>query len=521
MNTKYKLILLYLHHIQKSKNKGMTIVFAMAIGVVMALAAGTMLLGSQAKQSQVSAENAKSEGYGMSQVAATNFINTLNQQGMRYLLLYPDKCDSTNTTNCWERATQTTNPPQFREHLASCDADTTGITGKANEVVELADRTEWRDITDPRNPNKLIGQYRLIEYSYDGTIGQAPGLGKLTIEGRKIDGTAGDYQRIGSNSKSLTQATSRVEIQIPVQPNNNNIPGLWLKSGTISTDDSYTPTNNIVQGDVWLNDCNADPETLEANGNIIGGQALQMSIDFPSLPTIPTNAYVVTELSASASNYLSQPQTPMVAGILRTFLDKALKTVIGEVALANTFDIQFPRPGDTPTDTDANGIPIYEYKVSNITNTNTININAYDTATNTRRKVIFYLEGDLNPSGGGAIYHTCPSGTACKPTDFAIYGYKATGGKICLAGTHQVEAFIFAPTYEGGVKGGGAGTDGAGIKGSLWLNKWSSDPNCRSNGNNIMVTQTGAWTDLGIELDNLPPQPSPVSKVTQKEVDPN
>ncbi|ACK65463.1 hypothetical protein PCC8801_1405 [Rippkaea orientalis PCC 8801] len=550
MNTRYKLALLYLTRSQIPKNKGMAIVFAMAIGVVMALAAGTMLLGSQAKQSQVSAENAKSEGLSMAQVAVTEFMNTVNQKEKRYILQYPAKCNeepNNESTHCWERATETTTPPEFKEHLKSCDTD--DVTAKAQEVVDLADETKWKDITDPNDSTKLIGQYRIVGYSYEGTVGDAPGLGTLTIEGRKIEGTVGDYRNFGTDSKSLTQATSRLEVQIPIQPNTSDtgVPGLWIKEDGISG-------NNQIQGNIWANDCSVSVDDLQENHiadpDGEGYQATRTSKDFPSLPytsfsNVPTS---ITDIgSLVATNNLSQPNTPIIARLLETFLDKAINNIIGEAAFAKSngnggggngggstgggstggngggnSSLSFPRTTgsnpDTPTRTEgtgANAINIYEYRISgSITTGSDIYVDTFDETNNKRQKVIFHLAGDLDPQGNGRIYHDCSGNVQCKPTDFVIYGY-SSNGQICLHGNHQTEAFILAPNYSGGVKGSGGGAGG--IKGSVWLNDWGA---CSSSTSNVVVEQTAEWTDLEpliVQEIDIPPELRPVSKVLQKQ----
>jgi hypothetical protein len=117
------------------------------------------------------------------------------------------------------------------------------------------------------------------------------------------------------------------------------------------------------------------------------------------------------------------------------------------------------------------------------------------------QNVVIFLSGNIDKNVD--IIHSCAGVTDCFPTNFQIFGTKASGGEICLNGNRFVDAFILAPTYKAGVAGGA--NDG-GINGSIWVDDWSNGANCGSSTNNVVVRQTASWDELiGLQPKYLKP----------------
>ena len=320
--------------------------------------------------------------------------------------------------------------------------------------------SNWQPL-DPNDASK--GQWKLINYTYapnDATKPHStPGVATLEMAGRLVN---------DNNSAD-------VKVNIPVTPGDTigiPIPGIWLSQGGTG--------NNTMQGNVLLNDCSTSPSSVPTTGtDPTTGQpytAMQTSMQFPPLPTKPS-----------------------------PFLN-SLGTLNSSMTL--------PRSGDTPTTKTISGqsTQVYEYSVSSIQLAQQALLTITPGA-----KVTFYLDGNINK--GGTIAHSCssaPSGTACSPTDFQIYGYGPSGSQICMNGTGYLETFILAPNYTVGVAG--SGNTAGGIKGAVWAGGWSNSSSCGSNTSNTVVIQTANWDAIGLVPQNLPPKLAPVSAWQKQEV---
>lgn len=519
MNLRFKLNLI--NYFNRPKNKGFALMLGMMVGLVMVLAGITMIVRSQSDQTQVTAQKNKAKSVSVAEMAVTRYLNFINEN--RAIAMFPS-CDDNNSqpnnTNCgdnsWYKASSNT---ILKNELKSCENP--NVDSQATEVKNWADKAyQWQDI-DSNNPSK--GQFRFIGYTYNGTVGEAPGMGQLTIEGR-VNG--GD---------KATESPSRIVVNVPVQQEDlpTNLPGLWLKGN-----DANGTGGNEIAGDVFVSDCRVSLSNI----NVASGySAYYTQLEFPSLPygdsysNVPTSIPEISLGSSTASKDIVDTPTSTVAhfNFIESFTTRVQKFIFGEPAFAKKKDkddnsggggnttTTFPRAGDSPTKTETYGnqtINIYEYRISgNITDD--VTIKTVDGSGN-RQKVIFYLAGDIDPHGNNKIKHSCKDDSGidivnCKVTDFQIFGY-SSNGKICLHGSHQTEGFILAPNYTAGVKGGGGGKGG--LKGSIWLDTWGEA--CASSTSNVVVEQTGTWKELGEALtpDNLPPTISNVSSWGQKAV---
>lgn len=478
---------LLLHLLSRRNSQGFAIAFALALGAVMVLVGVSLMVRSTRGRTDAVAHQNATSGLGLAEVGVTRFHDLLNRN--RYIALYNDcntgrnssgVCQDSTSAESW--AKMTTLPK-----INACQAN------DAAKIESVAYDSDWVTI-------KQKGQYRLIRYQFQASDAlkphNAPGRGILTLEGRIKQNN--DFQ----------VATSRLEVEIPIEegsPAGEAIPGLWTTNGTIS--------NNKVQGDVLLNDCNVSQATLDQLNatKIVDAGGNDYSIDytamqFPDLPTKPTATAVnLGNLGEEDMLYLPSQSTTDDFGLPIT-----KKTwIFPRKDSTNTTLIDTPR---TVTLKDGSTVQVYEYILDHI------NLNNHVVKITPGKRVTFYLRGDIDK--GTQIDHSCTDASGnpianCKPTDFQIYGYgeiaplDGTAHKICLNGNRVMESFIFAPDYKVGVAGVGGG---GGFKGSVWAKTWSDDSGCGSNTNNIVVTQTGTWDELaGLKPKNVPPKISNIS----------
>lgn len=167
--------------------------------------------------------------------------------------------------------------------------------------------------------------------------------------------------------------------------------------------------------------------------------------------------------------------------------------------------------------TTSTNVVIFHYNVTNINNGFTVDTsdvcitgvapvtvvtalpNSSSTCAGTRypSRVYFYVSGNISLSGsGGQVNHTANGGSGL-PGAFRVYGNPIGGanqtftfsGNVCFPG------FIFAPTADAGINGGGSG---CGITGAVWVNSWGTTT---SNSNVAAVNvPSNLQTNLGFDL---------------------
>ncbi len=289
----------------------------------------------------------------------------------------------------------------------------------------------------------------------------------------------------------MSTATTRLKVNITVQQgavSNYPIPGLWLKTGTM-------PGNQTTKGNILLNDCNITPIPISTTNQ----ELVSTSPDIPYTDPVTGQPYQTKQVTIS---FPTLPPKP-------TFITTPNNQALGAI----TSDQTFPRNGDVsntgvsyPT---ANGLypqpatGVFEYSVSSVSGNNTITI-----STTPGVRVKFYLDGDIAKQTN--FSHNCTGISGCAPTDFQIFGYGASGSKICLNGNGLIDGFIFAPAYSAGVDGNGQ------FRGSVWVNDFNA-PSCSSNSNHLVVDQSASWTSLGLTPQNLPPTVASVSSWQREE----
>ncbi|PSB04040.1 hypothetical protein C7B64_05760 [Merismopedia glauca CCAP 1448/3] len=445
-----------------SGEKGFALPMAMGMGLFLLLIGMMMMYRSQGDRVSASTQKATSQGLSAAETGVSRYQYLLNSN--RAITTYP------NTS--WTSA----------PGLSSCSGgNTTTVTSYSSTAWQDVDPIVSGDSNLLKEEKRSKGQYKLISYTYQpttGTTATAPGTSTLVVQGRVNQNTQnGDGS---SATKDIGTSTTQIEVKIPIQVgdlSNTPIPGLWLTTGATG--------NNTIDADVLLNDCGA---SLSGVTVTTGRTKNYTSLSFPSLPTKPT--------------FITSPKSHVLGTINST-------TVMGNLgATGNPHKtLTLPRTGDT-----ANSSGVYEYSVTSMDIPNNSKL-----VITPGQKVKIYLDGGITK--GSQILHDCSTagtGVTCKPTDFQIFGYGASGTEICTNGNNKIEAFIFAPNYTVGAAGTGGSTGG--FKGSVWAKSWSNGSSCGSNTSNTTVQQNATWTEIGLTPSNLPPKLGNISTWQRQEV---
>ena len=335
-----------------------------------------------------------------------------------------------------------------------------------------------------------MAKFKLVSYTY--TPNPSPpnnpalandllGTGTLTVQGRvNISGNGNSATNTNSTS------TAQLQIKIPIKKTNpitTPTPGVWVSSGALG--------NNAVQGDVSLNDCNANLSSVTiVQDTGTDYKARYTSNDLPEIPTMPA----LSSGNTGGTYNLNNVKSPGRVG-----LDLALATNNG-----NNNTLTLPRGGDKTVAilNPVTGITD-NWNVYSATDIYTSSGQAKIKIAN-NAKVRLYVSGNFNDPNV-SIDRGCSgnAGAGCTPTDLQIYGTGPVGSEICLNGTNYIEAFILAPNYSVGVQGTGGGKGG--YKGAVWTKQWSNSSGCGSNTQNTAVVQMADWSSIGLSPKNLPP----------------
>lgn len=448
MNTKLKIAL-----IRRSSEQGFALPIAMGMGLIMILIAATMIMRSQGDQVTASTQKATNRGLSAAETGITRYQSLINNN--RVIAVYP-----LTGTLSWTNASSIPG-------ITSC-------SGGGATPVKNASTTAWQNVSDS---DPSLGQYRLVSYTYTPTVGVAPGIGQLTVEGRVNQSGSGS-----TATTSLGTATTQLQVNIPVQQGDINktpVPGAWFKEGGME-DATTGKAEKTVKGNVLLSDCSVKP----------AANAYQAMTGNPPVPyTDPTTGQPYKTTTANI-NFPDLPTKPTIP------TSNLLGTINSNITLPDlTTSLK-----DIPTTVD--GITAYRYSITAINKGNIV--------ITPGQKVIFYLDGNIDK--GVDIKHDCTGVSGCEPTDFQVYGY-AANGQICLNGNNALQAFVFAPTYSAGVTGSGN------IQGSVWAKDFGKISNCGSNNASIVVTQDADWNtllSLGLKF-NLPPVISSASSWQRQE----
>jgi hypothetical protein len=363
------------------------------------------------------------------------------------------------------------------------DIDT--CTGGGASQVTTAATTDWRDV-DSSDSSK--GQYRLIDYTYSPTQGVLPGTGVLTVEGR--------VNQVGTGSTATSgvgTATTRLQVNIPVvqQPSDASpAPALLIQNVAQNMGD------NKVNGDIVVAGCSI-PSGVSSSNTISGNEPVaKPDLAFPDTPSLPLTSKL-NVISSADMNSRIWGQTLPKAGDVQNSDDGAYHYLIqGDLSKTGGADITL----------------------------------------STGKKVIFYVQGNINIGGNPKINENG------YPQNMQIYGNKferETDGTIkrdasnrpvtkygCTStlpsiaanlidppagysgacptvaletnGNASINALVHAPDAVGNVAGGAGGCTstgsppvGGGFIGAVWIKTW----NKQSNNAGPMVCAYGNYSD--------------------------
>jgi hypothetical protein len=451
---------------QKSTEQGFSIAVSTGFGLIIMMI-GLTLMGRALKDSSVSAsQKTISRSDAAAQVGSTRLLSLIAKYPQ---LAGVNDCDGTRSSsdNSCPDASTTTSWKNLGNisNLTVASSDSTRL-----DAIRSG---QWVDI-DSTKPEK--GQFRLTKYTPSTS-----GPGNIEMAGRVGQNGTGntatnDIQTGSAKSDAEIYFTAAQEGQVE-KINGAAFPGIWL-SHPKSVTQIFVANGlleNLAGNDEGTKKLYAHPDATIAAAKIPDGPA------------------DVNTTSLSIANFRPAKPTTFVA----TLPDSS---------------VTLPRPGDLPSKTQTiNGVPtqIYEYSFpQTITQDVFVNtVNSSGSGTGNAKKVIIYLDGDIDPQGNNEITHTCKdragapvASGSCNLSNFQIYGYKPYSStaipKICLHGKHRVEAFIIAPGYTAGLKGGAKGKGG--IHGALWARSWGEGGStCNSSSEHPGVQQTGtAWTEV-------------------------
>lgn len=289
-------------------------------------------------------------------------------------------------------------------------------------------------------------QFKLEKYRYfpDKNIGQ------IITQGKSGDSVV--YLQV-----LITVTTSESQGFVPV---------LWVRSQGAGTGTG----KNYINGDLRANNCDFPLDKVYLVSASF--KAENTALDFPDLPSLDAAASRIPD----AQKHLN-------------------------ISDSST-ELTFPRPGDLTTG-EMNGVPIYEYIVDSV------NLNSKQLTIKTSGYgVVFYALGSVK----GEIKHSCDT-TICKASNFIILGYGgnskvnlgvyAPAPQVCLKGSGDLSAFVFAPYYEMGLKKVGSAGFYFNFYGSAWIDKWDVSGLCGET-KSIRLLSSIQWPELSKDflIDN-------------------
>ena len=484
--------------IRRSQEQGFVLPTVIALGLIMLLLGTVNIFKSNDENITAIAQRDTSEALTAAEAGVSFYRDLIDKN--KVIATY-SACDAglnwnsgTNQWTCsdtteisWARASAI---PGIND---SCDFD----GGSANNVdVQNATLTGWQNV------NGNLGQYRLVNYTYNNN------LGTLIVQGR---------DRNSDSESAITQ----VQVQFPIQANtgnqitenlNNFNPVLWIGSSTITSigggNTSATSDDNlVVDGNIVVSqaNCNLTGTTLTTANNLGNISATPLSLPAtPSPPdyidnttTPPTPADGITPfyalelidpLDVAAGYYPRADRTTNTKLNVVTNDDEIIDraTVSGTF---NTFDpvttIQLPRPGDNSEY--INGENVYHYLIED-----NLNLGDGDQIRITKgANVILYVMGNITFDGKIDVNKNAGSNTS---KNLQIYGNSGlsqfgcnfplpTGGTQLLSVTCpndditfqgnkriRIEAFIHAPNA---TVTSSSGDPNVIIRGAMWVKQWN------------------------------------------------
>lgn len=439
-------------------NQGFVLPMMIGLGLIMTLVGLTMIGRSSDEQMRSISQAQTSQALASAETGVTrvmNFLNNVRPLANRNLDEWEDRYD------------------EVGDIARACGED-------IDDILNAYTGNNWIEINNGRD------RFRVNDYKY------LEGEGLLSIEAQA--------------NFNQNPSSAALDVTIPVQPVEDGAPGLYVNKANLS--------NNQIIGDLLLRDCDLEYEDSESNinlDNISGDAKADPLAEFPDLPKLP-DVYNEFNQGITSSSFSGNDRT-----------------------------LQLPRSDDNA---DGN---VYHYLLgttgSNPGNSISLTGGERTILIEPGKKVTFYLTGNVSLRGNAKILHSCKDAAGdpikdaegdpieCNeddidPTNFQVFGGDGgantyNGGttkEFCLSGSSRVEALIFAPEANVGVRGGGGGSteeeleqleeegeeleeegepeDYAGITGTVWANSWNDEDGCGSNAGKVLVTQNADWDDL-------------------------
>jgi hypothetical protein len=428
--------------ISSTKDQGFALILALVAGAVMILATTATIFTLQKENIIQFTEGETSRGLNAAQRGFYRYLKLINSN--KFIAQHPacattwnssGVCQDSGTAQSWAQAQ---NIPGISPACPSADA--TAIKNFTNR--------DWQDL-DPSN--STLGQYRLIDYTFNPNE-QPPGSGEykpfgtLTVEGRV------NQKGSGSGATGVVNtATARVKQDIPLQPGLPGVPAIGVSLGV---------NFNGLNPAVWIGNGSATAVgTLKVNGNILFSKT---DCSIPTGGGNPdfSNATSIIGDPRTLSGTTPNVPTPPLPGVLNNITNAQL-TAAGTL----------PRAGDTP-DPATN---YYHYLVQDQLNLGGKPLNIQETT-----KVILYVQGNItidgnvnqnqpaNSSGHLEIYGNSITGAGNKYGCAAGVTCPTTG--ITFGGDVDVKGFIHAPAAT--VKQNLTPT--VDLTGAIWVNNWNT-----------------------------------------------
>lgn len=469
---------------------GFALPLVIGLGLLMTIVALTMIMRGKDDRVNASAQKASSNSLTSAEVGINRVINFLNLN--RTIAMYPYR---STTSYDWE---DIINNPNLQSKLLG--GNCTGGNTTSASYTELKDYVAggWLGI----NQNLQEGQYKVIDYYYNQVQGVAQaktgeilGNGVLKLQGRFNATSTNNNQ-----NKSLTTALTYISVTIPItktRPDLVPLAGVNVNQPTVSGNNQFAADFVVFNCQTPSTSILSDPTKYK----VIGAPSLGL----PSLPPIPT----------SGMNNL---------GIISSQGQNVVSSTAGTIPTNGPNNVHLPRVGDAPSGTDASGRPIYRYLVTSVdVGSKALVID------NVGKKVIFYLQGNIEPMTGNGGITLLDTTTPANILNFQVYGYGGPGSYMCWSGTSQATGFVLAPNYNAGINGGGS--QPYVIQGFMWINSFGGAQGCSSNSNQIVVKQPDGltWNDItAIETDvstsfapkDLPPTINAITDWKRLEVTP-
>jgi Tfp pilus assembly protein PilX len=446
---------------------GFSLPFALMLGIVMSLAALAMLAYSRANSIASSAQVSNAYNLAAAEAGIAHYTNFLAQN--RNLAPYA-ACSGWNATTgaCDDTAPATT---WAIVGPAMAGAGQCATTPAAATLILSQTNRSWQNL-DTSDPNR--GQFRLVDYTYAPNAGipanTAPGIGRLTIEGR------------GSNSTA--RGVTRLQVDIPVDAGTATGPGLWVqdKNGNTTT---VSGTTFSVAADLQDSSCNGGAAAV-LSGGVTGSITQTPGVPFPQLPargsSTPTGAgvYSISAIDNSNDNCQLGPTltgavSTLCSGVSSTHTESTLTYIIGANAAGKSIELN----GSNPIRVGDGSQNVELYLLGDIELGGNASI---EIASGT--KLTIYARSDVNLIGNAAVNPIVGQANA---EDVQIYVYG--GGDVNLSGDTEMKLFLFAPDSEVTQSGN------ARVRGAIWANNWQGS-------GDFVVTQAVDFSALQVRLPN-------------------